>query len=259
MKKFVLKMAATVLCMTAAASAGAQMTQVPDRMFINDFSIKPGDSQIVDVWFENTKPWTMLEAHIFLPDGLKFAKMEKGEIDSEKYVFDAIDDVVALSLNFYDPTITCGEWAEKFKDSERTEYPSANLQYLVKDDNHLVILLTCNNFRYGIMGDGTYAMFQVKVQSAKDFTGGEISVCPDGVKYVSYDENTLKQGEPSAADIDTYGQPYYAHVTLPPVGIEDVKAAAAADSPIFDLQGRVVTGTPAPGIYVKQGKKVVVE
>ena len=47
------------------------------------------------------------------------------------------------------------------------------------------------------------------------------------------------------------------------VSVQDIHATTVASedgkSPIFDLQGRVVTGTPAPGIYVKQGKKVVVE
>ena len=48
--------------------------------------------------------------------------------------------------------------------------------------------------------------------------------------------------------------------SLLPDGIDDVKAASAGESRMYDLQGRALNGEPAtPGIYVKDGKKVLVK
>ena len=259
MKNSLLKMAVAVLCMTAAASAGAQMTQVPDRMFINDFSIKPGETKIVEVWFENTKPWRFLESHFYMPEGLEVVMLEKDDVEGMDYYFTWYS-WTAISDYFCYPSHTFGYWAERFKDQERTVPAYELTSNLV--GNHLMAFFTplIPSMHTGIMGDGTYPMFMMKVKASEDFTGGVIEVCPDGVKYTTYSDGEMNQGESTSTDVDAYdtcGQPSRTRVTLPPVGIEDVKAAG--DSRLYDLQGRVVTGTPAPGIYVKQGKKVVVE
>ena len=44
-----------------------------------------------------------------------------------------------------------------------------------------------------------------------------------------------------------------------PAGIETVESKAEADGPLFDLQGRRVTTPQRKGIYVKNGKKIIVK
>ena len=65
------------LSVVASLSATAQ-----NKLYINDFSINPGETKQVELMLDNEVAFTALQADIFLPDGLSIEK-EDGE-----YVFD---------------------------------------------------------------------------------------------------------------------------------------------------------------------------
>ncbi len=72
MKKILL----TTLCLMATLSATAL-----DQLYINDFSIAPGETQNVEVMLDNDSAYTALQADIYLPEGLTI------EHDNGDYVF----------------------------------------------------------------------------------------------------------------------------------------------------------------------------
>ena len=236
-------------------------TEMPDSIYIEDFSIKPGDSRLVDVWMDSSTPWMNLyNGKIVLPEGLEFVALTPEEIDSELYLYDKNEftEYFALSTNFTNYDLMSGPFAGDFamgglKTSHYIWYKDKTAQSIT------FVMPTYTKIE--IMGNGQYQLFQFKVQASTDFRGGEIEVCPEGFEFDTYYEFFDHTGSTSSSEVSLGGQPSRARVLVGTVAVEDVKVtpAAAADSRLYDLQGRVVTGTPAPGIYVKQGKKVVVE
>ena len=68
------------LSLLAAASASAL-----DRLHINDFTIAPGETKMVEVMLDNDSAYTALQADIFLPEGLTI------EQDDGDYIFSLTD------------------------------------------------------------------------------------------------------------------------------------------------------------------------
>ena len=258
MKKYYLKLAAAALCLSWSLSGMAyDYKDCNDKLVVEDFQIKPGDTKVVDVLIESSIPWTTLEADVLLPDGLELVLPENGDIDQAEYVYN-YGDFMALSTNFWDKSLISGPDAEQFKEG-RKNYSCAVNPDCPKANASISILIWAERPGFLIMGNGTYSLGQLKLKATDKFVGGEMVLCPDGLWLVSYSTKEYFTGSPSDAEVGYMGEPYRVKVVLPPVGIEDVKAADASEGRTYDLQGRPVTGTPAPGIYVKQGKKVVVE
>lgn len=69
--------AATLICLAGVLSVLAE-----DQLYIEDFSIFPGETKLVSIMLDNATEYTALQADITLPDGLNVA-MEDGE-----YIFD---------------------------------------------------------------------------------------------------------------------------------------------------------------------------
>lgn len=76
MKKFLLM----TLCVLAAMSASAV-----DTFYINNFTINPGETKLVEINLDNDSVYTALQADIFLPEGLTI-EQEDGD-----YLFDLTD------------------------------------------------------------------------------------------------------------------------------------------------------------------------
>ena len=85
----------------------------------------------------------------------------------------------------------------------------------------------------------------------------------DGAQYTPFFNTYFSHVEENGKIVFKGPMYNYAQLLLKgnPDGIEELKATGdAGESRLYDLQGRPVTSdTPNPGIYVKQGKKVVVE
>ena len=69
-----------LLCLASIMGATAQ-----DRFYINDFSINPGETKMVEIMLDNPTAFTALQAEIYLPNGLTIEE-EDGE-----YLFDLTD------------------------------------------------------------------------------------------------------------------------------------------------------------------------
>ena len=76
MKKFLLM----TLCVLAAMSASAV-----DTFYINDFTINPGETKLIEINLDNDSVYTALQADIFLPEGLTI-EQEDGD-----YLFELTD------------------------------------------------------------------------------------------------------------------------------------------------------------------------
>ena len=258
MKTSILKLIAAALCLAWALGGRAvELLPTDDRVMIENFQIKPGDSRLVDVLMESSVPWTTLEAHVLLPEGLELVAPDKGEIDPEQYYYDT-GDIIGLSRNFWDKSLVSGPEADKFKENKKN-YVLAYDSSPKSSSETFGIFIWAQLPGYLIMGNGTYNLVQIKLKAAETFAGGEIVI--HGVKFASYSNGEHYESGSSYSEVECSGQPYRAMVTLPPTAISEVKAAQsdAAESRIFDLQGRPVTGQPAPGIYIQDGKKVLVK
>ena len=235
------------------------MTQMPDHFYIEDFAIKPGDSQLVEVWLDSSIPWMHIsDGKIVLPEGLEFVPIDPEEVNTEYYLYDKEEftEYFALSTNFTKYELMSGRFASDFA---MGGLKTSHYIWIREKTSQSIRFVIPSYTKIEIMGDGQYQVFQFKVKAADDFTGGEIEVCPDGFKFCTYWEMFDHNGSSSSTEVDLSGQPSRAHVFSAPVAVEDVKVTpAAGDSRYYDLQGRPVTGTPAPGIYIHQGKKVVV-
>ena len=69
-----------IMCVVAVFTATAQ-----DRFFIEDFSINPGETKLVEMMLDNTVEYTALQADIYLPEGLTI------EQEDDEYLFDLTD------------------------------------------------------------------------------------------------------------------------------------------------------------------------
>ena len=261
MKTNKIKTIAAALCMAWSLSGVAQTTATDDYMYIKDFQIKPGDTKLVDVWINSTIPFMhIMDAKVILPEGLEAVALDPEEIDPELFIYDKneFSEYYALSTNFTRFELMTGPFANDFNSSLTTSH------YIYTKERK------SNQFTFGIssyskieiMGNGEYQLFLFKVKASDDFTGGEIEVCPDGYEFITYWGWTSHEGGSSLTETTCGGQPSRARVSMEtPSAIDDVKAAeAAGDGRYYDLQGRALNGEPAtPGIYVKDGKKVLVK
>ena len=108
-KNSTVKLLAMAMCLGSAwgtvSAEEPEIPTVPDRVFINDFAIAPGETQLMEVWLENTVPWEWMYAIFELPKGLEMAAIDEGELPDD-YTFDANgnskgnEHMVALSKNF---------------------------------------------------------------------------------------------------------------------------------------------------------------
>ena len=236
------------------------MTQIPDRFYIEDFAIKPGDSQLVEVWLDSSIPWMhIFDGKIVLPEGLEFVPIDPEEVNTEYYLYDKNEftEYFALSTNFTKYELMSGPFASDFA---MGGLKTSHSIWIKEKTSQSIRFVIPSYTKIEIMGDGQYQVFQFKVKAAANFTGGEIEVCPDGFTFCTYWEMFDHNGSSSSTEVDLGGQPSRAHVFSVPTAVEDVKVTPAiSDSRYYDLQGRPVTGQPAPGIYIQDGKKVLVK
>lgn len=73
-----------ILIITLSLLATASVSAL-DRLYINDFSISPGETKLVEVMLDNDSAYTALQADIYLPDGLTI------EQDDGDYIFSLTD------------------------------------------------------------------------------------------------------------------------------------------------------------------------
>ena len=126
MEKSYLKLVAAALFLAWSLSGMAHDYKVcNDKLVVEDFQIKPGDTKLVDVLIESSIPWTVLDADILLPDGLELVELEKGDIDPAEYIY-GYSDYMALSTNFWDKSLISGPDAGQFKEGRKNYICAVN-------------------------------------------------------------------------------------------------------------------------------------
>lgn len=73
-----------ILLITLSLLAAASATAL-DQLYIDDFSISPGETKMVEVMLDNDSAYTALQADIYLPEGLSV------EQEDDDYIFSLTD------------------------------------------------------------------------------------------------------------------------------------------------------------------------
>ena len=261
----IIRSVAVALCLAGASGMTVNAlysVQVSDRLYIEDFSIKPGQSKLVDLWMDSMVPWMwMYDCEVVLPEGLVIEPVVSEEIDPELYLYDEKwGGYGALSTNFTRPELMSGPFAEDFTLFHMET--SHNLWTDKVADNKMTFLFE-GGAKIEIMGNGQYQMMQFKVKATDTFKGGDIEVCPDGFSFLTYHEFYAHEGGSSTTETTCNGEPSRARVTLDtgPSAVTDLKASGVVegDGVYYNLMGQPMTHPTQPGIYIHNGQKVVVK
>ena len=94
------------------------------------------------------------------------------------------------------------------------------------------------------------------ISSASDFYFGYGSFW--GSLNADYDELCIYKRALSADDVMALYQAECKGEDITPTGIEAVRMTPVGDNSIYDLQGRKMTGQLRPGLYIRNGKKVII-
>ena len=263
-KNSTIKLLAMAMCLGSAwGTASAEEPEiptVPDRVFINDFAIAPGETQLMEVWLENTMPWEWMYAKFELPKGLEMAAIDEGELPDD-YTFDVdgsmkgYERMVALSKNFANQEFWDKEKIGQYEEEEPGHYSPYMCQIDYSTAPGFMITGLWGHFNF----NGTYQIALMKVKANDEFT-------EDGViKMVESFFWTPAAGEMLGAlgsedHTQVSGEPTVARVKRRiPTAITDLEATPAqGDGLYYNLMGQPVTH-PSAGIYIHNGKKVVVK
>ena len=129
-------MCAAAMCLGGADALAQGIDTIPDKVFIEDFSIAPGESKLIEVSAENYNcQWYVLLFHLILPEGLELEVINPEEIDSETYTLETIYDIVdqqwvktpedqcmmAMSTNLGNPEFM-DKLAKNYCEHNKTDY-----------------------------------------------------------------------------------------------------------------------------------------
>ena len=257
----IIRSVAVALCLAGASGMYAADIEIPtvlDRVFINDFSIEPGQNQLLEVWLESTVSWDDMLAKFQLPKGLVMAAIDPEELP-EGYSFEPVkspkgyENMVAMSTNFcnhefWDPS-QVEEWEEK------PEIYSAFGGYICySPEPGFGIFSDLGDFTF----NGTYTIALLKVHATEELAPESemtmtesIFMTPKGVSI----------GATNATQV--YGQPTVTHIKRHDThsAVTDLKASGVVegDGVYYNLMGQPMTHPTQPGIYIHNGQKVVVK
>lgn len=104
-------MCAAALLSSASALAADDIIYVPDKVFIEDFSIAPGETKLAEIKFDNpTWPFCYIDVIFRLPEGLELVPLTEDDFSPEEYTFENFNkadnnfpddgNYMALSTNF---------------------------------------------------------------------------------------------------------------------------------------------------------------
>ena len=128
-------MCAAAMCLGGQRGLAQAPDTIPDKVFIEDFSIAPGESKLVPVSIDNACWWYALHFRLDLPAGLEFEVINPEEIDKEAFTFETIYDnkqeglvlmpedqcMMAMSTNFANPEFMDTR-ARQYCEREKTAY-----------------------------------------------------------------------------------------------------------------------------------------
>ena len=272
-------MAAAILSNLNAA--GQEIIYSDDKVFIEDFEIAPGESKLVPVWMTSTYSWFFMWSIFEMPEGLEFEVLSPEDIDPSEFSLEAVYDaysentqlpadkcMTAISTDFANTDFWLQSTIYYYHEIYGKNYCSFLKFYNipindVNEDgtpypyNGSVILNIMND---GLLTfNGTYKMALLKVRATEELKDES---------YIKFHQTYFicRYYQPVAGT--TVDSQVFADATVTRVkrasgtsAIDEVAVAkpALTDGAYYDMQGRRMSEPAAPGIYIHNGKKVVVK
>ena len=167
----------------AAMCLGGQSAQaveyVEDKVFIEDFSIAPGQAVTLTMWIDNTCTWAYAMPTVDLPEGLVFEKFSPDEIDTEHFTthyvsVEGTSDYVALSNEFTDSSYMDEDYLSEL--AYQKKYYGDELETIALVDVYhkdRYMLVNIMNDYIGVHF-GMYRLLQLKVRATEDLAAESV-------------------------------------------------------------------------------------
>ena len=234
---------------------------VDERVFIEDFSIAPGQTVPLTLWIDNTCTWSILMADMYLPAGLELEKINPDELDTEHFTIhypatSGTSDYVALSTEFTDQSYQDEDYLNELEYQKRwygEDLETFAYVELLQDDKTVIATIFTDYYdqHYGL-----YRLVQYWVRATEELAPESVIIT-----RVGFIGNKSKYYEGPEVNNQFDGTPTECRVRRvdPPTAVADIAAAPErGDGVYYNLLGQPVPD-PAPGIYVRNGKKVLVK
>ncbi len=250
-------MCAAALCL-GAQSAQAQVENVDDYVYIEDFSIAPGQTVPLTVWMNNECTWSTVSIYCDLPEGLVLEKLDREQLDEESFTTDYFsnvgnaNDYVALSNEFVDQDYMDEEYMSELE-YQRKWFDEGLRTLAVVDCDPALAFTMIYNDRIG-QHYGIYPLYQLSVRATGDLA--EESVITTRMAMLGTQDLYIGQ----EVDNQLNGQPRETRVRrVTTTAVTDIEAAPVltGNGVYYNMMGQPVAD-PAPGIYIRDGRKVLV-
>ena len=257
--KVLLNAAIAVLCLTSNWQASAQGLQtVPDRVYIEDFEIEPGQTKLLEVWLESTVSWNMMYAKFELPDGLEMVNIDPEELP-EGYTFEPVNNsqgygnMIALSTNFGNYEYWDPVQVEHYENDPET-YSQYGCTISYSPYPAFMIVSNLSDFTF----NKTLQIALLKVRANDQLAQNATLSMTESFFWTPVGGVIGSEDKVQVTGAPTVTRVKRASGTS---AINEVAVAkpALTDGAYYDMQGRRMAEPTAPGIYIHNGKKVVIK
>ena len=206
-----------ILFAAAIFMLSAMNVMAQDKVFVEDFSIKAGQTVDVKLDLTNSTPYAAIQCEITFPEGTD----------------------IAISKATGNYRVTPNVFNEDTEEGRTIDHTAALNKVSSGAYRFVISSMTSSNFVYS---EGT--ILTIKLQAADTYDGAAFTGKVDAVVLVKANGEKVEIG---STTFQVNGE----------TGIKDIKANATSDSPIYDLQGRRVEKTTKGLYIVNGNKVVM--
>lgn len=220
----------TSLMLLCGISAQAVAIQIEDSVYIESFGMRPGDTRLVEVFFDNTKPWVMLYTSIELPDGLEFVIITPQDVEGTDYVMEHIldpecDEGLLFTQEGY------AALSNKFKDHDYMLHDYYYYDRLPPNDWGTLLFSTLSENKLSVELDNYdlykismvcgehFPMILIKIHATDDFVPQSV-IQIQAPLYTNFIDTYT--GQPTTTPVEYGGKPSRMTVTKRPADIADI-------------------------------------
>lgn len=266
--------------LTSVNATSQEIIYSDDKVFIEDFEIAPGESKLVTVWMSSSYSWSYMWSVFEMPKGLEFEVLSPEDVDTGEFSLEAVYDaytpdrqlpkdecMTAISTNFANTDFWSQKSINYYKNRLGKNYCSWLRFYNipindVNEDgtpyryNGSVVLNFINDDLMTF--NGTYKIALLKVRATDEL---------EDESFIKFHQTLFigKCHQPvlgTEVDCQVYAEAVQTRVKRAP-GTSAISEVAATevgqgDGLYYDMQGRAMTEPAGAGIYVRNGKKIVV-
>ena len=166
--------------MLSGQNALAETVYVDDNVFIEDFSIAPGQTVPLTLWMDNTCTWKYACVRIDLPEGLVVEKINPDELDNEAFTIHYLTswdspilttDYVALSTVFTDESYRTNSYNNELKSYKMDDLETIAWVFFAYTDSGvgMDVINDCLTAHFGV-----YPFLQLRVRATKDLADNAV-------------------------------------------------------------------------------------